>query len=925
MRSTSSNLHPLAHAPIAEWRAAIDAIEGGGPLADSVAALDAATDPALGERADLAPLARELLRNPHGEVRWLGIRLWRRLPAVPKRWLETAARDDFDLVRQEVARFFGMARVETALRARLLKRLLRDPDEFVFAHSATAAGQHFPVSDLSRLLAVGDRRLLLGLASGLVRRKRPALSLLKHCLTHEATEVRAALAAGFGGVSAYLRPAAHRNALERLCGDRAPAVRAVAATHLVYLVAVDAARAARLLAQALADQEPVARQIGNGIRALAALDRTAAAELLICAAGRGLFGTQFAEALGAILSDDGAQTQRLLLRLLDCDAPSDYFQSDSGHCDSAAARELLEAAAIVADKPVLGPRRTAALARYWNSHLRGTEYAWLAAWADGLQTKWLVPPAPAAPFAFHFACGLAAWGAATRNAWRAAPGRVLHFADLDAVADGIASHWKLFAGAQPRWVRNLCGPVVERTVTELRHAATEARRGPILSVASASSPAVRRLGLPLAFTVTNLGGAAAPPITLESRVGDAVAVALLPPLAPGHREVVELTLPDAPPGNALWVQLSVRVPDGRALWVGEQRVELIDARPLPTPVANPFVPGKPLPDGHPLFFGRTALFDDLARTLWSGAQGNVVALVGDRRCGKTSVINNLARNLPPGCRVLALDAQGLFGGLQEALGEAAAMSAAEGRTVLAIDEFDDLEAKVRSGILPPHTFDALRHTLQHSPRLAVLLVGTHRLEDLGADYWSFLFNQALYRRLGPLTDPEARTLIIQPFAACGVALEELAVRDLLWLSGGEPYLLQLCCHTVAAQVRSTAVTRDEVRRTVRDLVRRAEVHLHYLDERLAGLDRAVARCLADATAAAMTPFDALLERLAALGHTPDATGVADALTALHEQSLVESPCGCCWRHRIGLFAEWQRTHQGNRAGSAQREATLAAG
>jgi len=340
------------------------------------------------------------------------------------------------------------------------------------------------------------------------------------------------------------------------------------------------------------------------------------------------------------------------------------------------------------------------------------------------------------------------------------------------------------------------------------------------------------------------------------------------------------------------------------------------------PIANPYVPGKPLPDGHPLFIGRSALFDDLARTLWSGAQGNVVALVGDRRCGKSSVVNNLARRLPPGCRVLAIDAQGLFGDLRVPLDEAAAASQGDSRVVLAIDEFDDLEAKVHSGVLPPHTFDALRHTLQHHPRLAVLLVGTHRLEDLGADYWSFLFNQALYRRLGPLTEPEARALIADPFAACGVTLEELAVRDLLWLGGREPYLLQLCCHTLAAQVRTTAVTRDELRRTVRDLARRAEVHLHYLDERLTGFDRAVCLALAESGNGDPMPAPALAETVFARGQATDSEAVTHSLHRLRDQAIVETACGCCWRLRIGLFAEWVRSH---RPMPEEREAAVAAG
>ena len=67
------------------------------------------------------------------------------------------------------------------------------------------------------------------------------------------------------------------------------------------------------------------------------------------------------------------------------------------------------------------------------------------------------------------------------------------------------------------------------------------------------------------------------------------------------------------------------------------------------------------------------------------------------------------------------------------------------------DEFEAFENLVEKGILPPTLFSYLRHLMQHGNGLNFIFVGTRRLEEMTTDYWSVLFNIALYRKISFLT------------------------------------------------------------------------------------------------------------------------------------------------------------------------------
>ena len=300
------------------------------------------------------------------------------------------------------------------------------------------------------------------------------------------------------------------------------------------------------------------------------------------------------------------------------------------------------------------------------------------------------------------------------------------------------------------------------------------------------------------------------------------------------------------------------------------------------PVANPYLPGTPLRKDSPLFFGREELFDFIAEHAGTHAQRNVFMLVGQRRTGKTSLLLRLEDYLPPhllpvyiDCQSLgvspgmpallqefawhiadALDSRGLELEVpdieawradptrifqREFLPAARRLLPSDTTLLLIFDEFEAFESMVADGILPRTFFPYMRHLMQHSTGLGFVFVGTRRLEEMSADYWSVLFNIALYRKIDFLSPQAAERLICEPVAPY-LVYDDLALAKILRVTAGHPYFLQLVCYTLvkqANQQKTGYVTISDVNTALGDMLRLGEVHFAYLWQRSNPAERAV--------------------------------------------------------------------------------------
>jgi hypothetical protein len=348
-------------------------------------------------------------------------------------------------------------------------------------------------------------------------------------------------------------------------------------------------------------------------------------------------------------------------------------------------------------------------------------------------------------------------------------------------------------------------------------------------------------------------------------------------------------------------------------------------------IPNPYATGRPLGPGSPVFFGRDDLFDFVRENLGGLGQENILVLVGQRRMGKTSLLRQLPAHLGDEYLPVFLDGQalGLEGGVAGLLYDVAleivgaladlgidgeppifgnlaerptnafekqflpqVAQVLDGQVLLLLfDEFEELEMRVRNGELSLSIFSYLRHLMQHSQNLAFLFAGTHRLEDLTADYWSILFNIALYRRVGTLDTGAARRLIIEPVQGYGVVYDDLAVDKMLRVTGGHPYFLQLLCYALVNlhnRERRNYLTIEDVNSTLAEVVGLGEAQLALLWSESTPEEQAVllalARLLSAGEPGTQRTIAGLLEEF---GLRVSRAGIAEAISQMVRREILQ--------------------------------------
>jgi len=397
----------------------------------------------------------------------------------------------------------------------------------------------------------------------------------------------------------------------------------------------------------------------------------------------------------------------------------------------------------------------------------------------------------------------------------------------------------------------------------------------------------------LVLALNNVGRSPASNLVVELLPGagytvrDGLAeVAVLPA---GRTADVELRARPSPSVDTFRAEFCVTYDDRERAGKTElfaDRVRLVAPPDVFRPIPNPYATGKPLRAGSPVFFGREDVFAFILENLGRPTGENVLILVGERRMGKTSLLRQLPAHLSEGYVSVFLDGQalgieggmaGLFyditleisealagrgialepptlGELEEKLSLAfekrflshVAEALDERVLLLLFDEFEELEMRVQSGELPPTIFPYLRHLMQHSQNVAFIFAGTHRLEELTADYWSILFNIALYKRMGFLDVEAAQRLIVEPVQNYGLLYDDLAIDKMLRVTAGHPYFLQLLCHALVNlhnRERLNYITIQDVNHTLEEIVELGEAHLAFLWRESTKKERAVLMAL----------------------------------------------------------------------------------
>jgi hypothetical protein len=269
----------------------------------------------------------------------------------------------------------------------------------------------------------------------------------------------------------------------------------------------------------------------------------------------------------------------------------------------------------------------------------------------------------------------------------------------------------------------------------------------------------------------------------------------------------------------------------------------------------PYVIGVPLTERQEIFVGRTDISARIEQLLLDQRRLPLL-LYGQRRMGKTSLLNNLGRLLPTTILPLFVDLQGPVSQASDHAGflynfaRGMTRSARQQRglilpplsrerlatdpfthfdewldeveelldqntALLALDEFEALEAPINEGrFSEAAVMSMFRHLIQHRSRFKILLTGSHSLDEFGR-WASYLINVQVVP-ISYLNEGEARQLIERPVEDFALRYEPQASRRVLELTRCHPFLVQLLCAEIVA-------LKNEQDLAIRRLARLADV------------------------------------------------------------------------------------------------------
>lgn len=246
------------------------------------------------------------------------------------------------------------------------------------------------------------------------------------------------------------------------------------------------------------------------------------------------------------------------------------------------------------------------------------------------------------------------------------------------------------------------------------------------------------------------------------------------------------------------------------------------------PGQNPYVPGFSLAGNSPVFFGRVQVLHDVLSTLRRPGKPGCVSLLGERRIGKSSLLNQVYQALGAEEGLVSIYAttqnwsQGnqerFFTQLQRAIAETVGKTVSTPaqdysdfldfilalvrdrsyRFVLILDEFEKMAGNPNFN---GNFFSNMRALGEQSDACFGYLISSRRpLKELcrsskidESSFWNIFGKREV---LGLLSEPEARDLLIKPLqkslpSAQQFNLDQLWREDIAPLTGCHPALIQI--------------------------------------------------------------------------------------------------------------------------------------
>jgi len=368
-------------------------------------------------------------------------------------------------------------------------------------------------------------------------------------------------------------------------------------------------------------------------------------------------------------------------------------------------------------------------------------------------------------------------------------------------------------------------------------------------------------------------------------------------------------------------------------------------------MANPYIPGRPIREQE-MFFGRQDVIATIEQSLVGRHQDNVIVLQGERRSGKTSILYYLLNRLKDEYVPVLVDAQGILSrGTEYFLWQIASIiqqqlqdrgfevpvpdrevaaqdaeiwlrrdflssvrAALNGQRLLILfDEFDSLEDRIREGALDKEIFPFFRSLMQHEDWLAFVFSGTYRLEEMVTEYWSILFNIAIYIRLGFLSETDARLLITKPVTG-QLEYDEFAIERILVVTSAHPYFVQLMCfllYNLHVREGKTYITSQDVDRIIDDVID-TQAHTHFIWKDTSRQEHFVLAAVGQEAKQENDVVTPVMVRSALNAHqiTLSQSDVNDALAKLTRKGIISSDStNTQFSFRVELIRRWLRRYK----------------
>ncbi|MGK7901121.1 MAG: hypothetical protein AB4352_06850 [Hormoscilla sp.] len=275
-------------------------------------------------------------------------------------------------------------------------------------------------------------------------------------------------------------------------------------------------------------------------------------------------------------------------------------------------------------------------------------------------------------------------------------------------------------------------------------------------------------------------------------------------------------------------------------------------------VDNPYVAGNPVTGK--LFVGREDILQQLQQSWGKSKQCDSVVLYGHRRMGKTSILQNLGAYFSDRTIIIDFNMQRI--GRVENTGKLLFYLAEKmydawiertqtdigklnqeeflndpyrtfdrflqrlhlvidgDRFIVTVDEFESIDLQIDQGRIDPFLLENWRGTFQTYPWFIMAFAGLHNLEEMRRNYWNPLYSSVRAIRVSFLPRPAAIRLITQPTDDFPLDYDSDAVEQIIQLTNGQPYLVQLICDNLVTrfnrQIVYEGIKRDS-RLTVEDV------------------------------------------------------------------------------------------------------------